>query len=393
MQDVIDRMQRDAIEKAELAKRMKDPGFPLSGLYRPQGPILNWMLTILALWDGGVVDPGIIDRTPVSPTQERITFPFVSKAWSILSSAGRVERRVKLGETMFLATAPTSSMRAAVHSELISDRHVVMFDAGLFINLTRLGIAISDLLIDHDLAKSRLPWGRYNLDLDAGQLATRGPAIDALADQCVELIVRGHLHDLPLTGSNPLRDEFVPVFLRDSFLFLVAHEYAHVHLRHHDPHAAEPLARQEDQADRHAFGDVCSAIGSRGEPTIGVFYNVMLLLFCFELIHRTVHFAMTGKDYGHLDGRLQHQIMMGREDRHLSPSARRWGIAQLALEAAAQLPPDFAARVDHIEATLQDIWKVTLVKMEPRLASARISGAWDEQVRRHAEAYESFGTS
>lgn len=392
-QAVIERMQQDAVLRAGLTERMKDPQFPLSGLYRPEGPVLAWMLTMLALWDHDVADPDLIERTPHSPTQERITFPFVSKAWSMLSSEGRVERRVKLGETLFVCTAPTWSMRAAVHSELVSGRHVVVFDAGLFVNLTRLGCTISDLLIDHDPKNSRLNWGRHDLDVDIRQLATRGPAIDALADQCVELLVRGHLFDLPLAGADPLRDRFVPLFIRDSFLFLVAHEYAHIHFGHHDPRAGVLPARQEDQADRHAFADVCSTIGGRGEYTIGVFYNVMLLLFCFELIHRTVHFAMTGKDYGHLDGALQYQIMMGNEARHPGPAARRWRIAQLAQEAAAQLPPDFAAQVDCLEATLQNIWKLTLVKMAPRLASARISGEWAEQVRRHAQAYESFATS
>jgi hypothetical protein len=191
------------------------------------------------------------------------------------------------------------------------------------------------------------------------------------------------------SAKFPYDNKLCSMFLRDAFMFLVAHEYGHIHLSHFDDlNSTEEIWEKEGDADLWAFHDVYSTLSAMKQPTMPVFVNVMILFFCFELIYRTIHLIYTGVDYGHLSDAHQRALQCPRE-RHWYPSPRRAFLARRIQQNAAARSEEIGQHFDMLERLFSGIWNHMYVRNMQFSCTHKVSQLWHEQLEHIKRVKES----
>jgi len=389
--DVIEKYQIDSCRDAGYLWCMNDVEFPLSGDFVASEDVQRSVTGILDRW--GVISPW----PPIQTNrlhglyQEKVTIIFLKSAWAILQTNPYMNRCVQLERDIFLATAPTGLMQAKVKSRIrqTSSMHAIIFDVGLYYSLEHFIHAFSTVCRSKPTTESQLMYLQHNLDPYSLDLSQKEKELDYLADLFAKLVDEGNVFSFAPQFTKEAERDFCAIFLRDAFCFLLSHEYHHIHLRHFDPSIKLSLHEMEHEADQFAFADTCGAIAAFGRPTIGVYYNIMIMFFFFDMLYRSIHLKTTGKNYEGLSKRLQY-LMQLSEKRHPHPRIRRFILSETIYKNAETLPEDFGFSVALLERLFLNIWEATIKKLYAKFTNNNVHVIWKGQVESDDQAYAQF---
>jgi hypothetical protein len=228
--------------------RLEDPRFPFSGRFDPPAEIEELVASLLMLTGRAVGRPIIRADLLTTIYQEKLSPPVFYSAWFRLEEAGAVPEALRLGEEVFLASAPTGSLYPVTYREKASRKLAIVFDANLLLFSRVFLTSVVKLCAtpEADQSPDDSSWIKWGQNFTMKRTLSHIIAADDATRNIATLLLNIVHQSLPYSDNfdrlktSPKEEILLALLIDDLFTYIIGHELAHIKAGDLDRDPVEP---------------------------------------------------------------------------------------------------------------------------------------------------------
>ena len=298
-------VQEKAWRLSEIEDRLEDPGFPFSGRFDPPAEIEEAIAHLLMLTGVAVGRPIVRCDLLTTVYQEKLSPPVFYNAWHRLEEAKAVPKTLRLGEEIFLASAPTGLLYPVTYREKVSRKLAMVFDANLLLFSLIFLTSVVKLCAapEADTAPGDGCWIKWGQNFTVDRTLARIVDAEDVTRNIATLLLNTVHQSLPYSDNldrlvpSPKEELLLALLIDDLFTFIIGHEVAHINAGNLDGHPVEPdeaglahdtNAMRERLADLHGFALLANTI-PQAAGNFRVYIHTAIVFHTMAFLYRAVH--------------------------------------------------------------------------------------------------------
>lgn len=398
-------LQKEAWRLSEIEDRLEDQGFPFSGRFDPPAEIEEAIARLLVLTGTAVGRPIIRCDLLTTVYQEKLSPPIFYNAWFRLEEAQAIPATLRLGEEIFLASAPTGLLYPVTYREAVSHKLAIVFDANLllFARIFLTSVVKICAATQADTAPGDgfwIKWGEnFTVDRTLAQILKAEDATRNIATLLLNTVHKSlpYSDNLDRLDPSPKEELLLALLIDDLFTYMIGHEVAHIkagHLARH-PGASDGAglghdtnATRERLADLHGFGLLANTI-PQAAGNFRVYIHTAIVFHMMAFLYRSVHALHFRRDYGNLPPQVMSTLYFPPDHLYPHPLTRLFSLRNEVRAQASTLREDINAWDHSIDTFFENLWKPVYLQLLG--AKQPVASQWRYIVDLHQIAYDANG--